>query len=66
MDREEIDVRLGKLIAELLTIAEESIRIVKLQTEEMRKEDPYIVAPPDDLVKVAMVIQKINDIKKGL
>jgi hypothetical protein len=66
MDREEIDIRLGKLIAELLNIAEESISTVKLQIEEMRKEEPYTVAPPDDLVKIATVIQKINDIKKGL
>jgi hypothetical protein len=66
IDHEKIDRRLINLVEKMLTMTEQSIETIEKQTEELRKEDPFIIVPTDDMIKIANALQKIMDLKSKL
>jgi hypothetical protein len=56
------DDRIEKAADRLSTMTEESIRTIEAQTAEFRKDDKWMIAPPEELAKIAATLQKIGEI----
>lgn len=66
MTKREIEGEIKSQIERLLIISRESIGTLEKHTKEMQKSDPFVIAPPEEILRICNCIQKINELNNSL